>query len=64
MTEDWELDFSNPPRTRAPKWVTCDQCKEVMHKDNAITHLHQRGQTVETLRFCCQDCRVIWRNGQ
>ena len=52
MTEDWELDFSNPPRLLPP--VQCDHCLASVTKPHfVVKHI---GRGTKQMAFCDELC--------
>lgn len=54
MTEDWELDFSNPPRI-VPTGH-CDNCYDRLPQKHVIVQ-YQLGMFLADYHYCCEDCR-------
>lgn len=66
MTEDWELDFHNPPRIPPPEvtMVQCRHCKRYLPVGEAKKHTITDGKRQFDLYFCNQTHMEQWYIGQ
>lgn len=60
MTEDWELDFSNPPRINPPGATTCGHCGDIIHRDTCFKKKYWNGKVADTEHFCDDSCHQHW----
>jgi hypothetical protein len=56
MTEDWELDFNNPPRVLPP--VQCEHCLKTAHKPHFV--VKHFGHSTKQLAFCDELCEQMY----
>ena len=60
MSEEWEFDFSNPPRVPPPGTTQCAHCGELIHQDDVLVKVYHTGTTTEQEYFCGSDCHQSW----
>lgn len=56
MTEDWELDFHNPPRIPPPPSDPCDYCGDSLPVKPVYVSYSVPGWVMD-YRYCSDDCR-------
>ena len=59
--EEWEYDFTNPPRLPVPQnWTSCAHCANPVHKDDVVIKQFYNGHVVDVEHFCSSACHHTW----
>ena len=58
--QDWEYDFSNPPRIMPPKCSFCTQCGDLVHNDDVVIKQFYTGTMTDVRYFCSDRCHHTW----
>ena len=58
--QEWEYDFSNPPRIKPPRCSTCANCGDLVHQDDVVIKQYYTGSMVDVEHFCSDDCHHAW----